>query len=93
MAVTECAARPRQAGQTAATATGDRVSSSQLLSAGRHVLRGLNETSCIPSALLDYQRGHYLVQFATGARLGSRDAFLQLANGSSCRPRNTTGYT
>jgi hypothetical protein len=85
-------ARPRQAGQTAATATGDRVSSSQLLSARRHGLRGLNETSCIPSALLDCQRGHYLVQSETGAQLGSREAFLQLANGQFVQTQNTTGY-
>jgi hypothetical protein len=88
MAVTECAARPRQAGQTAATATGDRVSSSQLPSARRHGLRGLNETSYIPSALLDYQRGNYLVQFETGTQLGSRGAFLQLANGQFVQTQN-----
>src|SRR5215472_8983491 len=42
--------------------------------------RPVSSSSYIPSALLDYQRGNYLVQFETGTRLGSRVAFLQLAN-------------
>ena len=53
---------------------------------------GGNETSYIPSALLDYQRGNYLVQFETGAQLGSREAFLQLANGQFVQTQNTTSY-
>ncbi|HEX8783480.1 MAG TPA: SPOR domain-containing protein, partial [Steroidobacteraceae bacterium] len=53
---------------------------------------GGSETSYIPSALLDYQRGNYLVQFETGAQLGSREAFLQLANGQFVQTQNTTSY-
>jgi tetratricopeptide (TPR) repeat protein len=53
---------------------------------------GSNETSYIPSALLDYQRGNALVQFETGAQLGSRTAFLQLANGQFVQTQNTTSY-
>jgi tetratricopeptide (TPR) repeat protein len=53
---------------------------------------GGNETSYIPSALLDYQRSNYLVQFETGAQLGSREAFLQLANGQFVQTQNTTSY-
>ena len=53
---------------------------------------GSNETSYIPSALLDYQRGNKLLQFETGAQLGSRKAFLQLANGQFVQTQNTTSY-
>ncbi|HVN44810.1 MAG TPA: tetratricopeptide repeat protein [Steroidobacteraceae bacterium] len=53
---------------------------------------GGNETSYIPSALLDYQRGNYLVQLETGAQLGSRESFLQLANGQVVQTQNTTSY-
>jgi tetratricopeptide (TPR) repeat protein len=53
---------------------------------------GGNETSYIPSALLDYQRGNILVQLETGAQLGSREAFLQLANGQFVQTQNTTSY-
>jgi tetratricopeptide (TPR) repeat protein len=53
---------------------------------------GGNDTSYIPSALLDYQRGNILVQCETGAQLGSREAFLQLANGQFVQTQNTTSY-
>ena len=53
---------------------------------------GGNETSYIPSALLDYQRGNFLVQLETGAQLGSREAFLQLANGQFVQTQNSTSY-
>ncbi|MBV8144807.1 MAG: hypothetical protein JO184_07355, partial [Gammaproteobacteria bacterium] len=53
---------------------------------------GGSETSYIPSALLDYQRGNVLLQFETGAQLGSREAFLQLANGQFVQTQNTTNY-
>jgi len=53
---------------------------------------GGSETSYIPSALLDYQRGNSLVQFEAGAQLGSREAFLQLANGQFVQTQNTTSY-
>src|SRR5215472_12534971 len=53
---------------------------------------GSNETSYLPSALIDYQRGNKLLQFETGAQLGSRKAFLQLANGEFVQTQNTTSY-
>jgi tetratricopeptide (TPR) repeat protein len=53
---------------------------------------GSNELSYLPSALLDWQRGNKLVQFETGAQLGSRKAFLQLANGQFVQTQNTTSY-
>ena len=53
---------------------------------------GGTETSYIPSALLDYQRANILVQFEAGAQLGSREAFLQLANGQFVQTQNTTNY-
>jgi hypothetical protein len=53
---------------------------------------GGNETSYIPSALVDYQRGNSLVQLEVGAQLGSREAFLQLANGQFVQTQNTTNY-
>jgi tetratricopeptide (TPR) repeat protein len=53
---------------------------------------GGSETSYIPSALLDYQRGNTLVQLESGAQLGSREAFLQLANGQFVQTQNTTNY-
>jgi len=53
---------------------------------------GSSENSYIPSALLDYQRGNKLVQLETGAQLGSRKAFLQLANGQFVQTQNTTSY-
>jgi hypothetical protein len=53
---------------------------------------GGNETSYIPSALVDYQRGNSLVQLEVGAQLGSRQAFLQLTNGQFVQTQNTTNY-
>ena len=53
---------------------------------------GSSENSYIPSALLDYQHGNKLLQFETGAQLGSRKAFLQLANGQFVQTQNTTSY-
>jgi len=50
------------------------------------------ETSYLPSALLDYQRGNALLQFEAGAELGSREAFLQLQNGQFVQTQNTTSY-
>src|SRR6516162_9116269 len=57
-----------------------------------HLSDGGSETSYIPSALLDYQHGNILVQLETGAQLGSRAAFLQLANGQFVQTQNTTNY-
>ena len=53
---------------------------------------GSKETSYLPSALLDYQRGNTLLQFETGAQLGSREAFLQLPTGQFVQTQNTTSY-
>src|SRR6516162_9667548 len=53
---------------------------------------GSKETSYLPSALLDYQRGNALLQFETGAQLGSREAFLQLPTGQFVQTQNTTSY-
>lgn len=53
---------------------------------------GSTQTSYIPSALLDYQRGNHLVQFEVGGELGSREAFLQLQNGQFAQTQNTTRY-
>jgi hypothetical protein len=53
---------------------------------------GGGENSYIPSALLDFQRGSYLVQFEAGAQLGSREAFLQLPTGQFVQTQNTTSY-
>ncbi|HEX8809185.1 MAG TPA: hypothetical protein VF760_09340, partial [Xanthobacteraceae bacterium] len=53
---------------------------------------GSTETSYIPSALLDWQRGNKLLQFEVGGELGSRDAFLQLANGQFVQTQKTTRY-
>ncbi|MBV8144463.1 MAG: SPOR domain-containing protein [Gammaproteobacteria bacterium] len=51
-----------------------------------------SQTSYIPSALLDYQRGNHLLQLEVGGELGSRDAFLQLANGQFVQTQKTTRY-
>jgi len=51
-----------------------------------------SQTSYIPSALLDWQRGNKLLQFEVGGELGSREAFLQLANGQFVQTQNTTRY-
>jgi len=53
---------------------------------------GSTSTSYIPSALLDWQRGNKLLQFEVGGELGSRDAFLQLANGQFVQTQKTTRY-
>jgi hypothetical protein len=56
------------------------------------VATGSTETTYIPSALLDWERGRWLFQLDTGAELGSREAFLQLPNGSFVQTQNTTRY-
>ena len=53
---------------------------------------GSTQTSYIPSALLDYQRGNTLVQLEVGGELGSREAFLQLQNGQIVQTQKTTRY-
>jgi hypothetical protein len=53
---------------------------------------GSSQTSYIPSALLDYQRGNKLLQLEVGGELGSREAFLQLANGQFVQTQKTTRY-
>ena len=53
---------------------------------------GSTETTYIPSALLDWERGRWLFQLDTGAELGSRQAFLQLPNGTFVQTQNTTRY-
>jgi hypothetical protein len=53
---------------------------------------GSTQTSYIPSALLDWQRGNKLLQFETGGELGSRQAFLQLSNGQFVQTQKTTRY-
>jgi hypothetical protein len=50
------------------------------------------QTSYIPSALLDYQRGNKLLQLEVGGELGSREAFLQLANGQIVQTQKTARY-
>jgi hypothetical protein len=53
---------------------------------------GSTQTSYIPSALLDWQRGNKLLQFEVGGELGSREAFLQLQNGQFVQTQTTTRY-
>lgn len=53
---------------------------------------GGTETTYIPSALLDFQRGNKLLQFETGAELGSRQAFIPLATGQFVQTQNSTRY-
>jgi SPOR domain len=53
---------------------------------------GSTQTSYLPSALLDWQRGNKLLQFEAGGELGSRQAFLQLANGQFVQTQKTTRY-
>lgn len=53
---------------------------------------GSTQTSYIPSVLLDYQRGNKLLQFETGAQLGSREAFVQLPTGQLVQTQNTAQY-
>jgi hypothetical protein len=51
-----------------------------------------SQNSYIPSALLDYQRGNKLLQLEVGGELGSREGFLQLANGQFVQTQKTTRY-
>ncbi|HWX68063.1 MAG TPA: SPOR domain-containing protein [Steroidobacteraceae bacterium] len=51
-----------------------------------------SQTSYIPSALLDYQHRNQLLQLEVGGELGSREAFLQLANGQFVQTQKTTRY-
>jgi hypothetical protein len=53
---------------------------------------GSTQTSYIPSALLDYQRGNTLVQLEVGGELGNREAFLQLQDGQIVQTQKTTRY-
>lgn len=53
---------------------------------------GSTDTTYVPSVLLDWQRGRWLLQLDTGVELGSREAFLQLPNGSFVQTQNTTRY-
>jgi len=53
---------------------------------------GSSQNSYIPSALLDYQRGNKLLQLEVGGELGSREGFLQLANGQFVQTQKTTRY-
>jgi tetratricopeptide (TPR) repeat protein len=53
---------------------------------------GSSQTSYIPSALLDYQRGNKLLQLEAGGEFGSREAFLQLQTGQFVQTQNTTRY-
>ena len=53
---------------------------------------GSRETTYVPSALLDWTHGRWLVQLDTGAQLGRREAFLQLANGTFVQTQNTSRY-
>jgi tetratricopeptide (TPR) repeat protein len=53
---------------------------------------GSQQTTYIPSALLDWTRGRWLFQLDTGAELGRRQAFLQLANGTFVQTQNTSRY-
>jgi hypothetical protein len=53
---------------------------------------GSEQNSYIPSALLDYQRGNKLLQLEVGGELGSRAAFVQLANGQFVQTQKTTRY-
>jgi hypothetical protein len=53
---------------------------------------GSSQTSYLPSALLDYQRGNKLLQLEVGGELGNREAFLTLANGQVVQTQKTTRY-
>jgi tetratricopeptide (TPR) repeat protein len=53
---------------------------------------GSQNTTYIPSLLLDYQRDRKLFQLEFGGQLGKREAFLQLANGAFVQTQNTTRY-
>jgi hypothetical protein len=53
---------------------------------------GSSQSSYIPSALLDYQRGNKLLQLEVGGEFGSREGFLELANGQFVQTQKTTRY-
>jgi tetratricopeptide (TPR) repeat protein len=53
---------------------------------------GSTETTYVPSALLDWERGRWLFQLDTGVELGSREAFLQLPTGMFVQTQSTTRY-
>ena len=53
---------------------------------------GSQNTTYIPSLLLDYQRERKLFQLEFGGQLGKREAFLQLQNGAFVQTQNTTRY-
>jgi hypothetical protein len=56
------------------------------------VTDGSQNTTYIPSLLLDYQRERKLFQLEFGGQLGKREAFLQLQNGAFVQTQNTTRY-
>ena len=56
------------------------------------VTDGSQNTTYIPSLLLDYQRGNKLFQLDMGGELGKREAFLLLQNGTFVQTQNTTRY-
>jgi hypothetical protein len=56
------------------------------------VTDGSQNTTYIPSLLLDYQRDRKLFQLEFGGQLGKREAFLQLQNGAFVQTQNTTRY-
>ena len=53
---------------------------------------GSQNTTYIPSLLLDYQRERKLFQLEFGGQLGKREAFLLLQNGTFVQTQNTTRY-
>jgi tetratricopeptide (TPR) repeat protein len=53
---------------------------------------GSQETTYLPSVLVDYQRTRSLFQLELGGLLGKREAFLQLQNGAFVQTQNTTRY-
>jgi tetratricopeptide (TPR) repeat protein len=56
------------------------------------VTDGSQNTTYIPSLLLDYQRDRKLFQLEFGGQLGKREAFLQLQNGAFVQTQNMTRY-
>ena len=53
---------------------------------------GSQNTTYIPSLLVDYQRERKLFQLEFGGQLGKREAFLLLQNGTFVQTQNTTRY-
>jgi hypothetical protein len=53
---------------------------------------GSQEITYLPSVLIDYQRARGLFQLEVGGQLGTREAFLQLQNGTFVQTQNTTRY-